>query len=93
MTARRNLPASGVAAAVTLALLAPALRAAEVQVLDEVIVTAERRAQNLQDVPISATVFDARELDRRGVTDLNDIQNVAPSVAINVVNRSTFVNI
>ncbi|MEO6185385.1 MAG: TonB-dependent receptor [Steroidobacteraceae bacterium] len=93
MTARRNLPASRVAAAVTLALLAPALRAAEVQVLDEVIVTAERRAQNLQDVPISATVFDAQELDRRGVTDLNDIQNVAPSVAINVVNRSTFVNI
>ena len=93
MTHRRQMPVSQVAAAVAFALLASPSRAADVQVLDEVIVTAERRAQNLQDVSISATVFDADELDRRGVTDLNDIQSVAPSVAINVVNRSTFVNI
>ena len=57
------------------------------------MVTAERREQNLQEVPISATVFSGEDLDRRGVTDLNDIQTVAPSIAINVVNRSTFVNI
>jgi iron complex outermembrane recepter protein len=83
-----------VATAVTLALAAPAARAAESEdTLEEVVVTAERREQNLQDVPISATVFTAEELDRRGILDLNDIQTVAPSVAINVVNRSTFVNI
>ena len=57
------------------------------------MVTAERRAQNLQEVPISASVFSGEELDRLGVTDLNDIQTVAPSIAINIVNRSTFVNI
>jgi len=72
---------------------AQAIWAAEEAPLDEVIVTAERREQNLQDVPISATVLSAGDLDRRGVTDLNDIQTVAPAVAINVVNRSTFVNI
>jgi iron complex outermembrane receptor protein len=72
---------------------AQAIWAAEDAPLDEVIVTAERREQNLQDVPISATVLSAGDLDRRGVTDLNDIQTVAPAVAINVVNRSTFVNI
>ena len=38
-------------------------------------------------------VFNGEELDRRGVTDLNDIQQVAPSIAINTYNRSTFINI
>src|SRR5689334_24157009 len=90
----RSLP-SRAAAALALASALPAhpAWAAEETPLDEVIVTAERREQNLQDVPISATVLSAEDLDRRGVTDLNDIQTVAPAVAINVVNRSTFVNI
>ncbi|MEP7314425.1 MAG: TonB-dependent receptor, partial [Pseudomonadota bacterium] len=57
------------------------------------IVTAERREQNLQDVPIAATVLSADELARRGVSDLSDIQQVAPSIAINAYNRSTFINI
>jgi iron complex outermembrane receptor protein len=61
--------------------------------LEEIIVTAERRAQNLQDVPISATILTAEDLDRKGVVNLADIQQVAPSIAINTFNRSTFVNI
>ena len=95
MHASRNTPSRlFVASAVTLTLAAPAIRAAEAEdTLAEVTVTAERRSQNLQDVPISASVFTGETLDRLGVTDLNDIQTVAPSIAINVVNRSTFVNI
>lgn len=61
--------------------------------LAEIVVTAERREQNLQNVPISATVLSGEELQRKGVTNLNDIQQVAPSIAINTFNRSTFVNI
>ncbi len=61
--------------------------------LSEIVVTAERREQNLQNVPISATVLSGEELQRKGVTNLNDIQQVAPSIAINTFNRSTFVNI
>jgi iron complex outermembrane recepter protein len=61
--------------------------------LSEIIVTAERREQRLQDVPISATVLTGEELIKRGVTNLNDIQQVAPSIAINTFNRSTFINI
>ncbi|MDB5671702.1 MAG: TonB-dependent receptor [Alphaproteobacteria bacterium] len=61
--------------------------------LEEIVVTAERRQQSLQDVPISATVFSANELARRGVVNIADIQQSAPSVAINTVNRSTFINI
>jgi iron complex outermembrane recepter protein len=61
--------------------------------LSEIVVTAERRTQRLQDVPISATVLSAADLNSKGVNDLADVQQVAPSVAINTYNRSTFVNI
>ncbi len=62
-------------------------------VLEEVIVTAERRQVNLQDVPISATVLSASALADQGVDNVLEIQQVAPSVVINTYNRSTFVNI
>jgi iron complex outermembrane receptor protein len=62
-------------------------------VLEEVVVTAERREVNLQDVPASATVLSAATLAAQGVRSVVDIQQVAPSVAINTYNRSTFINI
>src|SRR5690606_29900916 len=61
--------------------------------LQEITVTAERRSQNLQDVPISATVLTGEDLASRGTTNLIDVQQVAPSVAINTFNRSTYINI
>jgi iron complex outermembrane receptor protein len=61
--------------------------------LQEVVVTAERRVQNLQDVPISATVLNAAALADQGVDNVADLQQVAPSLAINTYNRSTFINI
>src|SRR5690349_16081279 len=61
--------------------------------LDEVVVTAERREENLQNVPASATVLSAEDLAAGGVDNIIDIQTVAPSVAINTYNRSTFINI
>lgn len=62
-------------------------------VLEEIVVTAERRTQSLQDVPISATVLSGEEIMRKGVANLADIQQVSPSISINQVNRSTYVNI
>jgi len=95
MVSRGFLVRSAVALALS-PVLAPLAAAADADAdvaLDEVVVTAERREQNLQDVPISATVLTGEDMTRQGITDLNDIQTVAPSIAINVVNRSTFVNI
>jgi len=73
-------------------LLLPQLLYAQ-QALEEVIVTAERREQSLQDVPISATVFTDNDLRTKGIDNLNEIQQVAPGIAINTFNRSSFVNI
>ena len=61
--------------------------------VQDIVITAERREQRLQDVPVSATVLSADEIARRGVEDVSDIQQVSPSITINTVNRSTFINI
>ncbi len=81
------------AIAIATALGTSAASAEERTVLDEVVVTAERREVNLQDVPISATVLNADMLAAQGVDNIVEIQQVAPSVAINTYNRSTFINI
>jgi iron complex outermembrane receptor protein len=72
---------------------AAATQAPEASGLEDIVVTAERREQNLQDVPISATVLSAESLSKRGVNNVSDLQQVAPSLSINQVNRSTYVNI
>jgi iron complex outermembrane receptor protein len=61
--------------------------------LEEVVVTAERRDVNLQDVPASATVLTASALAAQGIDNVLDLQQAAPSVSINTYNRSTFINI
>ncbi|MFV0643952.1 MAG: TonB-dependent receptor [Sphingomonadaceae bacterium] len=78
---------------VTVLTAMPAMAQEESGGLSEIIVTAERREQNLQDIPIAATVLDGDALAARGVANVNDLQQVSPSVAINTYNRQTFVNI
>ena len=63
------------------------------QDLEEIVVTAERREQNLQDVPISATVLGSEAMAQMGVKNVMDLQQVSPNLAINTYNRSTFINI
>ena len=41
--------------------------------LDDVVVTAQRRAQNSQDVGIALSVIGGGELDEKGVNVVNDI--------------------
>lgn len=42
--------------------------------LEEITVTAQRRSENLQSVPLSVTAFSANNLIAAGVTDVRDIQ-------------------
>jgi len=48
--------------------------------LEEVIVTAQKRAENLQEVPLSISAIGAQELDNRGIESLGDLNAVAPNV-------------
>jgi len=65
----------------------------QVHTLDEVKVTAERRNQNLQQVPIAATIISSDDINIRGIHSVHDLMQAAPSLSINQVNRSTYINI
>jgi iron complex outermembrane receptor protein len=49
--------------------------------LDEVQVTAQRRSENLQDVPVSVTALSAAELKNSGVTDTNSLSLAVPGLS------------
>ena len=62
--------------------------------LGEVIVTAERRSENLQHIAVSAIAASGRQLVQQGVTSSSDLQNIVPSLSFQpTVNTSSFVNI
>ncbi len=46
--------------------------------LDEIIVTAQRREQNLQDVPISVSAFGSEEIASKGLTDVSRLEGLVP---------------
>lgn len=48
----------------------------------DIIVTAQRREENLQDVPIAATALSGDQLNDKAVQRLADLQFAAPSVSI-----------
>ncbi len=49
-------------------------------VLEEIIVTAEKRAESLQDIPIAISAFTGESIERSGVTGIQDLKQVAPSL-------------
>lgn len=50
--------------------------------LEEIQVTARRRSESLQDVPIAVTAFSADALALRGAADITEIAQVVPSVTL-----------
>jgi iron complex outermembrane receptor protein len=74
------------AAAVGAALHAPPSRAqestAESRVLEEITVTAQRRDQSLQEVPIAISVLGAEDIQRLNATDVRDLQFATPNLVV-----------
>ena len=68
-------------AALSAAISAPAL-AQDSGEIDEIIVTAQKREQNLQDVPIVVTAVDAELLRDAGVRDIKDLQILTPGLTV-----------
>lgn len=50
--------------------------------LEEIVVTAQRRSESWQDVPISVDVSSGEELERAGIARLEDLSLVAPAVQV-----------
>jgi iron complex outermembrane receptor protein len=50
--------------------------------LTEIIVTAQKREQNIQDVPISVIALSGQQLKDAGVTDIKNLQALAPGLTV-----------
>ena len=48
----------------------------------DIIVTAQRKAEKVTEVPISITVANAAQLERQQVNTMNDLNRIAPSLEI-----------
>lgn len=53
---------------------------AQADQLQEITVTAEKRAEKLGDVPISISAYTTEDMDLRGIRDIKDIATVTPGV-------------
>ena len=87
--ATRTALTLGVAAA-ALTALAPAAIAQEAQEQEAttaddgsvIVVTARRRTENLQDVPIAISAFSAERLENQGALDITDISQITPNTTL-----------
>jgi iron complex outermembrane receptor protein len=66
--------------AITCVLLSTNLQADNVQELDSVVVTAQKSEQNIQEIPISVSVFDTKDIENRNISYLEDIALYTPSL-------------
>ena len=52
------------------------------EIEDEIIVTATKRAQTLQEVPVAVSVTPADVIEKAQILDINDLQSVVPSLRV-----------
>ena len=51
------------------------------QSIDEIVVTAQKRSERIQDVPLSITAYSGQQLVEQGVTDVTEIAQETPGVS------------
>jgi iron complex outermembrane receptor protein len=70
------------AAAVTIALLdLIAVQPAFAQVVEEVVVTAQKREENLQTTPLSISAMSGDSMEKLGITDFSGVVKASPALA------------
>ncbi|HXL97097.1 MAG TPA: TonB-dependent receptor [Steroidobacteraceae bacterium] len=51
--------------------------------LEEILITAQKRTEKLEDVPVAASVLSAEALAQANVSDISDVNKLVPSVQLN----------
>ncbi|HEY0052225.1 MAG TPA: TonB-dependent receptor, partial [Caulobacteraceae bacterium] len=80
-----------VSAAVIAAFAAGAAQAQEedIATVDDIIVTAQKREQSLQDVPIVVTSLSEELLEDAGVRDIKDLTILTPGLTVTSTSNET----
>ncbi len=76
----RQVKILSAAVAVASTVMSGAIYAQGAGALEEIVVTAQKREQSLQDTPIAIAAFDGNAIEQRGITDINDIGVMVPNV-------------
>lgn len=96
-TGLRAVLCLGVGLSALTAVAAPALAqeqeaAEETRTMQTVTITATKREQTLQDVPIAVSVVDDTTIERAAIVDLNDLQSIIPSLRVGQLQSSANTN-
>ncbi len=75
-------PGLGLAACVLGSPLEVVVAQSRAEVLEEIVVTAQRREENLQDVPISVVAMDAERMTDANMDDLADVAEFTPNLSV-----------
>lgn len=59
---------------------------------DEIIVTATKRAQTLQEVPVAVTVTSSDTIEKAQILDISDLQSVVPSLRVTTLQTAANTN-
>lgn len=65
-----------------------ATKTEETSGVQDIVVTAQRRSENLQNVPISVTAFDANAVATARIQSLNDLASRIPGFSVNTFSQS-----
>ncbi|MEO0368258.1 MAG: TonB-dependent receptor [Pseudomonadota bacterium] len=60
--------------------------------IEEIVVTATKRASTLQEIPIAVTVTSAETIEQANILDINDLQSVVPSLRVSQLQSSVNTN-
>lgn len=77
---RRNSMSS--AATLVVALGSPQIAGAQQQYLEEIVVTAQKREQSINDVGITVNAFTAEQLSNYGVKSAEDLETITPGLTV-----------
>ncbi|MEH6582058.1 MAG: TonB-dependent receptor [Halioglobus sp.] len=83
----RKVHQRGLALAVVGVLQSGSLQAQNV--LEEIIVTAQKREQSVQDVPLAVTAVSGQILESLGITQMTDLEQLSPSLTISSGSKNT----
>ncbi|NCF73257.1 MAG: TonB-dependent receptor [Gammaproteobacteria bacterium] len=77
-----------VLALITAAIAAPVIAQEQVTIMEEILVTAAKREQTLQQVPIAVSVVSAEVMNEAQVLDIKDLQFLVPSLRVSQLQTS-----
>ena len=79
---RKKLRSRFLLSAVPMALVAVIAASNAAYAIETVTVTAEKRSENVQNVPIAITAFTGSQLENKDVTSLSGLSNLTPNVTL-----------